>query len=170
MSTIPFSSHASILFASVLLSSCAATTSSNGFQSSVIGSWEAVSLTNINGGVRQEPMGSGLKGRLSLDSKGYFSIILMRADLPQLASNNRLVQTPEESKTIATGLLYYYGRYSIDNATRTLTINIEGSSFPNWNGVTQQRVLELEGDRLLMKNQTTAVGGGSSELVWHRLR
>jgi hypothetical protein len=80
-------------------------------------------------------------------------------------SNNRLVQTPDESKTIATGLLYYYGRYSIDNASKTLTINIEGSSFPNWNGVTQTRVLEIEGDRLTMKNQTTAVGGGSSGLA-----
>jgi lipocalin-like protein len=169
MSAKSFNSIAFVLSIAGLLSSCASPTMPRGIQSQVIGAWEAVSLTNINGNVRQEPMGAGLKGRLSLDPEGYFSIIIMRADLPKLASGNRLVQTPEESKTIATGLLYYYGRYSIENSSKTLTINIEGSSFPNWNGVTQQRLLEVEGDRLTMKNQTTAVGGGSSELVWHKL-
>jgi hypothetical protein len=68
-----------VLFAiSGLLSSCATPTGGN-IQTRIVGSWEAVSLTNINGSVRQEPMGPGLKGRLSMDPDGLFSIILMRA-------------------------------------------------------------------------------------------
>ncbi|MEP6608979.1 MAG: lipocalin-like domain-containing protein [Burkholderiaceae bacterium] len=160
-----------LLIVSLLgLASCTAMSTSGSLRSQVVGSWEAVSLTNFEGTQRREPMGPGLKGRLSVDPNGFFSIVLTRAGLPKVASNNRLIQTPEESSAIATGLLLYYGRYSLDEASKVLTIQIEGSSFPNWNGITQTRTLILEGDQLTMRNQTTAVGGGSSDLVWRRLR
>ena len=45
--------------------------------------------------------------------------------------------TAEEAKAAIQGMTANYGTWSIDEATKTLTTNIEGSSSPNLNGGTQ---------------------------------
>jgi hypothetical protein len=62
--------------------------------------------------------------------------------LPRIASNNRLAGSPEENKAILAGSLTLFGTYTVDEAKRTLTFQIEASTFPNLEGVAQTRTID----------------------------
>ena len=83
---------------------------------------------------------------------GRFSILFIRSDVPKFTSNNREAGTPEENKAATQGGLAYFGTYSVGEADHTLNSHIEGSTFPNWRGADQKRVLELSGDELILTN------------------
>jgi mRNA-degrading endonuclease HigB of HigAB toxin-antitoxin module len=57
------------------------------------------------------------------------------------------------------------GNYSVSEADRTIAIRIDGSSFPNWNGVDQKRIFEIAGDELKL---IAPVAFGTAEVVWKR--
>ena len=136
----------------------------------IAGSWDLVSVVLEQNGVKREPYGAAPKGRLTLDSGGGFSIVLVHTELPRITSNNRETPTPDEARAVATGVLGYYGRYQHDPKDGLLTMRVEGSSFVAWNGTTQQRQVTLTDDRLVITNRTTTVGSGTAELVWRRVR
>jgi Lipocalin-like domain len=72
--------------------------------------------------------------------------MVLRSDLPQFASGNRMTGTPDENKAIVQGCIAYFGTYTIDEATHVLTVLVEGSTFPNFDGGTQTRMLSFNGD------------------------
>ncbi len=49
---------------------------------------------------------------------------------------------------MAQGTIAHFGRYSVNEADKTIILHIETSTFPNWNGVEQKRPLTLTGDEL----------------------
>jgi hypothetical protein len=61
----------------------------------------------------------------------------------KIASNNRLAGTAEDNKAIVAGTLALFGTYSVDEAKKTLTFNIEASTFPNAEGTVQTRTIDL---------------------------
>jgi hypothetical protein len=103
------------------------------------------------------------------DVNGRFSITVVRSDLPKFASNNRMSGTPEENKAIVQGIIAYLGTYSIDEATHVLTVNIEGSTFPNFTGGTQTRMLSFDGDEVTYFNPTPSMGG-SANVTYRRAK
>jgi hypothetical protein len=123
--------------------------------------WSLVSLTYGAGANQTLPYGPNPKGTLMADADGRFSITVVRSDLPKFASNNRMSGTPEENKAIVQGIIAYFGTYSIDEATHVLTVNIEGSTFPNFTGGTQTRILSFDGDEVTYFNPTPSMGGGA---------
>jgi putative aminopeptidase FrvX len=46
---------------------------------------------------------------------------------PKIASNNRLAGTAEDNKAIVAGTLALFGTYSVDEAKKTLTFNINAA-------------------------------------------
>ena len=59
--------------------------------------------------------------------------------------------------------------YSIDEATHVLTVNIEGSTFPNFTDGTQTRILSFEGDEVTYFNPTPSMGG-SAKVTYRRAK
>ena len=49
---------------------------------------------------------------------------------------------------MAQGTIAHFGRYSVNEADKTIILHIETSTFPNWNGVEQKRPFTLTGDEL----------------------
>ena len=94
-------------------------------------------------------------------SDGRFVIINTRPDRPKFASNNRLDGTPEENKAVAQGTIFYFGTYSVNEAEKTLTVRIEVSSFPNWEGTEQKRPFTITGDELKWTNPVSTAGVGA---------
>jgi Lipocalin-like domain len=95
--------------------------------------------------------------------------MLMRADLPKYASNNRAQGTAEEYKAIGAGSISYFGTYSVSGSD--LILRVEHSSFPNWTGTEQRRTnLTLTGDELKYTNTAPSVGGAPAVLVWRRAK
>jgi len=136
----------------------------------VVGTWILVSNTNTAAnGTKSELLGPNPKGSLIFESNGRFSQIGMRSDLPKFGSNNRATGTAEENKAVVQGSIAYFGTYSVNEADKSFTVQIEGATFPNWTGTTQNRALSISGDELTFINAAGS-SGGSNEVKWKRVK
>jgi Lipocalin-like domain len=135
------------------------------------GTWSLVSIRYVSpGGKTVEPFGPNAKGMLVFDG-ARFATQVMSADLPKFASNNRMVGTPQEFEAISRGVVAYFGTYDVNEPGRILTLHIERSSFPNWEGIDQQRKFEFVDDELrYTAANSTANPAESAQLVWKRVQ
>jgi lipocalin-like protein len=130
------------------------------------GTWTLVSADTVRpDGSRVPTFGASPKGLLVFTDDGRFIYLLSRADLPKFASNNRTTGTPEENAAVVQGSTSTFGTYSL--ADKTLTINVEHSTFPNWIGTDQQRTITTTGDEMKWTNLAGS-GGGVVELILRR--
>ncbi len=135
----------------------------------LVGTWSYVSADTVRPDGSREPMyGPNPKGLVIFDSNGRYALVNARSDLPKFASNNRMKSTPEENKAVVQGSIAHFGRYTVNEADGTITFYIEGSTFPNWNGIEQKRPFTLTGDQV--KWTTPASGGGLGEVVLKRAK
>ena len=58
------------------------------------------------------------------------------AIITKIASSNRATATPEEAKAVVVGSIAYFGKYSVDETSKVLTVDIQGSTFANQIGNT----------------------------------
>jgi hypothetical protein len=135
----------------------------------LVGAWTLASVTVEQDGKKVEPFGPNPNGSLMLDGNGHFSIVVIRPGLPKFASNNRVAGTVEENKAAVQGSLAYFGTYSASEADRMISMHIEGSTFPNWNGTEQKRLFTLAADQLTLTNPTGSAGG-TTQIVWRRAK
>lgn len=119
-------------------------------------------------GTRFSPFENG-SGMLVFDQAGHFSWILLRGDVPKFASGNRTQGTPDELKGVALGTLAYFGTYSVDPKSNTLTMRVRASSFANYTDQDQKPILSPKGDELKVANAAGA-SGGSAVVTWKRLK
>jgi hypothetical protein len=136
----------------------------------LVGSWTLISLTAGEGANQTLPYGPNPKGTMMVDTNGRFSITVVRSGIPKVASNNRMTGTPDENKAIVLGCIAYFGTYSIDEATHVITVNVEASTFPNFNGGTQTRILSFDGDEVTYLNPTPSMGGGIAKVTYRRAK
>jgi hypothetical protein len=138
----------------------------------LVGTWSLVSIHYVEkDGRKIEPFGSGATGMLYFDADGRFATQVMAANRRRFASNNRMIGTPEENEAMSRGVVAYFGTYTVDAANRVVTLHIEQSSFPNWNGTAQLRRFAFAGDELrYTAASSTANPAESAELVWKRAR
>lgn len=159
------------LCASAVLSDVAhAQPQSRSLKEEIVGTWSAVSQYVDQDGKKLEPFGANPKGMVVYDSNGRFVLVLQRASLPRFVSNNRLTGSTDENKAIVQGSIAYFGRYSIDEVGKKINIHYEGSTYPNWDGEDQIRLISIAGDELTTISPVSAVGGGTVHLVLWRVR
>jgi len=118
----------------------------------LIGAWSYVSSTAkaADGG----PLwGQNPKGLFILTEDGNFSWQVFRSDRPKFASNNRLNATAEELKVTNQGSLAYFGTYTVDEATKTITFSTGASTYPNGEGEVLKRIVtKLTADEFVYAN------------------
>ncbi|MFI5022060.1 MAG: lipocalin-like domain-containing protein [Alphaproteobacteria bacterium] len=136
----------------------------------VVGTWTVVSSINTRpDGSTFQPFGLNPNGRMILAANGRFSIQIHRPDLPKYAGNNRMEGSAEENKATVQGVISYFGTYTVSAADHTLNFHIESSSYPNWNGTDQKRLVTVKGDEMKYTNPTASTGA-KAELVWKRAK
>ena len=128
------------------------------------------SIVGTYAAVTNEPFGNNPKGQLILAPDGHYSIILARAALPKIASGARDKATAEENKAVVGGSIGHYGKYTVDAKDKTITFNVEASTFPNWDGTSFKRAFKMSGDQLTYTNNAPSGGGGAIEVVWKRVK
>jgi hypothetical protein len=137
----------------------------------LVGSWTMVSIDmTLPDGTKRQLFGPDPKGIAIYTSEGTFALIQMRADLPKLASSNRATATPDEAKAIIAGSIAYFGRYSVDEASKIVTVDLQGSTFPNQVGSTSDNkriVSSLTASELKLTNPASA-SGATIEVVLKR--
>jgi hypothetical protein len=132
------------------------------------GTWVLVSSVTDKDGVRTEQFGSGARGMMTLDEAGHFMLTIIGPDLPRFASNNRAGGTPEENQAVMSKSIAMIGTYSHNGADKTLTFKVESSTFPNWNGTKQKRVIVAVSKDELKYITPAASGGGIGTVTWRR--
>jgi hypothetical protein len=102
------------------------------------------------------------------DRSGHFVQVLARADMPKFASNNRNTGTADENKAVVQGSLAIYGTYAASPKDGTITLHVDRSSYPNWSGGDQKRIVtSLTASELKWDVPAPSIGGSSSA-SWKR--
>ena len=134
----------------------------------LVGTWMFVSTTvKLEDG--SPVYGSNPKGLLIITENGFYSTHIVRADIPKFATKNRLQGTPEENKAAVHGSIASWGRYTVNEANKTITIRFEASTYPNNTGIEQTRPFTIMGEDLKIINPGSSTGG-QSELVYKRAK
>lgn len=121
-------------------------------------------------GKTTDVFGADPRAMMVLTPDGRYSIIVMRGDLPKLASNSRLKGTAEENNAVVAGSIAHFGRYTLNEKDQTITFHVEASTFANWNGMEQKRPLSVSGDELTYRVLAPSTGMGSAQVIWKRMR
>jgi hypothetical protein len=112
--------------------------------------------------------GANARGLLIFSGDGRYQLSIQRATLPNIASNNRTKATPKEEHAIVEGSINHWGRFTVDGKKNILTFHIEGSTFPNWIGTTQERPFTLKPGVLTYKVAIVSGTGQPGETSWKR--
>jgi len=138
-----------ISLAILAMTAMTSTASAESLKDQVVGTWTLVSnYAERADGTRLQTFGADPKGTVIYQANGRFAYIIMGDVRKKFAAGNRMEGTDEENKSVVQGSISYYGTYSVDEASQTLTWNIERASFPNWDGTTRKISVSVSGDRL----------------------
>ncbi|BAE61266.1 unnamed protein product [Aspergillus oryzae RIB40] len=103
---------------------------------------------------------------------------VMRPGTPQHEGQEFLSGTDEELAVAMRHYLAYSGRFTVpdmastENSTRRVIHEVEMSSYPNWIGTTQERVVHIKGDILELSTVHPLVISGIEQrsfLTWRKL-
>jgi hypothetical protein len=133
----------------------------------LIGTWTLASWEQRKGdGTKVRRYGENPVGIAIFDAGGRYIITVMRSDRASYASGALWQGTEEENRATADGTITYFGTYSVNEADSSIAIHIDGSSFPNWNGADQKRIVAIAGDRLTLTVRPPT--GEVVDVVWKR--
>lgn len=136
----------------------------------VVGTWTYVAVDIVRPDGSRVPLyGPNPQGVASFDGNGHYQLLTARAGLPRFAVNDRMQGTAEEYKAVVQGSIAHFGRYTVNEADKTITFQIETSTFPNWNGTEQKRPFNIVGDELTWRTPASS-GGGTAEVVLKRAK
>ena len=100
----------------------------------LVGTWTLVSVVTERDGRKFDSYGPNAKGMLVFDANGRYSIIFIAGGLPSFGSGNRSSGTADEAMAVVAGSLAHFGTYVVDEADKSLTLQIDRATFPNWDG------------------------------------
>jgi Lipocalin-like domain len=138
----------------------------------LVGTWTVISWEQNNkDGSKQQDFGANPKGVASFDANGHFFVMFARPDLPKIASTDRTKVTPQEAQAINVGSIAYFGTYTLDEPSKTASLKIDSSTYPNQLGAEAKRVItSITADELKYTNTTPVGGGGSITTVFKRAK
>ena len=137
------------------------------------GTWELLSRTDVDdaGEPQSEPsLGADPIALLIYDRAGHFSAQFMKRDRSAAAVVD--VSTAGSNNTRAQGGYdAYFGRYTVDDATRTVTQRLVGALSIESVGVEVTREMRVDDDRLVISLRTTSLTGKpvTRSLTWKRV-
>jgi hypothetical protein len=135
----------------------------------IVGAWTLVSwvLTRPDG-TKNYRFGDHPKGVNTFSPTGRFSLIIVQPDLPKISSNDSMKPTGEEAVAIVRGSIAYFGTYDVDEATKTLSLQLDGTTLTNQLGILQKRIIDSISATEMRYSNSIAVGGGKIEVAWKR--
>jgi hypothetical protein len=137
------------------------------------GTWTLTVVDNIlPDGTRIHLYGDNPQGILVFDRGGRYTLQIMSSDRVKFASGDKGKGTEEEYKTAMTGINTHFGKYIVDEASRTITFHIEHASYPNWEGVVQKRPYSISAAEFkyaVPAPTTGANAGATGEVIWKKL-
>ncbi len=159
-----------LLLLAVALAGGDAVAQEKSLKEQLVGTWTYVAVDVVQPDGSRVPLyGPNPQGAATFDSNGRYLLLTTSSGLPRFGSNDRMKGTPEENKAIVQGSIAHFGSYTVNEADKTITFNIETSTFPNWNGTQQKRPFTISGDELKWRTPASS-GGGLAEVVLKRAK
>jgi len=114
-----------------------------------LGAWELLSLETIleNGDVIYG-FGETPYGRISYSSSGHMSAHVVNSERVKIEAGQQALATSDEALNNFQNYIAYFGTYEIDEATQTITHNVSGALFKNWEGDRQERFYKFDANQL----------------------
>ncbi|HEX3995847.1 MAG TPA: lipocalin-like domain-containing protein [Acetobacteraceae bacterium] len=113
----------------------------------IVGTWEIVSVDIASAdGTHVQPFGPKPNGIIMLDASGRYANVFGSPDRPKIRADNRLAITAEQFGAAAKEFAANFGRWSVAETDRTITLQFEGSLDPNNEGARATYSLALAGD------------------------
>ncbi len=139
-------------------------------QQPFVGTWRLVSfhIKTLDGKVTY-PYGPDAVGYYIFSESGYMSVALMPTKRRKFAAGDLMGGSTEEKVAAAETYISYNGKYEIQGDR--VVVHPEVSFFPNWVGVDQVRIWELEDNRLTLSTPSLLIRGEpqTAHLVWERV-
>jgi hypothetical protein len=139
-------------------------------QKDIVGTWRLVSfhLRTLDGQLSY-PYGCDVVGYYIFSESGYASVALMPAQRRKFVDGDIMGGSTEEKVAAAETFIGYSGQYEIQGDK--LVVHPDVSFFPNWVGVDQVRIFELEGNTLTLRTLPALVRGmqQTAHLFWERV-
>ncbi len=99
-----------------------------------------------------------------LSPTGRFALLIVAANRDKAASKS--------PRTPVGQTLGYFGTYTVDEATKTLTYHVEGATFPRWDGTDRKETVEsisaTDLDLMTAPVQDRVLGSIVSHQTWKR--
>jgi hypothetical protein len=127
----------------------------------VVGNWTLTSGTErLPNGTMVTPW---VAGNLILDPNGHFSLFLIGKDRPKTKRNPRVPIGP---------FVAFYGTYAVDEATKTMTYNVEFGASPTFDNQVSKQTCTVEGDVMTTKGTPVKTPQGEITPVneWKRTK
>jgi hypothetical protein len=134
----------------------------------LVGTWRLVSNVITKDGKKADQFGPNPHGVLFFTANGRYVLSIVRDGLPKFSGGGRMNGTAADNQAIVQGSISHFGTYSVDGAK--IVFHVEHATFPNWDGGTQARPFKLSGGDLSFFVAAASAGGGSSEVVWQRMK
>lgn len=116
-----------------------------------VGTWRLVSFVSHDAKGREvRTYGPHPRGLLMYDNGGHMSVQIAPSDRSASGSDAAMHPGPETAADTVEGYFAYFGRYTVDVSTATVTHHVEASSSANLDGTDQPRRFRWEGDRLVL--------------------
>ena len=139
----------------------------------LIGTWRLRSWTNTAGDAPAvDPLGPTPIGYILYNADGYMAVEIMAAGRAPYREPDPFGGTPQERSAAIGAYLSYSGRFEVLPEEGAVIHHIEVSSYPNWVGTAQLRLVGLDGDQLTLSTRPMALGGVEqrAELAWERVK
>ncbi len=130
------------------------------------GTWIVVSIDQTaSDGKKEQLYGPNPKGIAVYDASGQYVQIFVHPNVPKFKVNNRLQGTPEENTAAVRGTTASFGIWTVDEASKTISVRNVGGMFPNSAGTDSKRIVaSVTADELKLSNPVTASGMRSDQV------
>jgi hypothetical protein len=136
----------------------------------LVGTWRLLSWENrtLDGEV-SHPLGGGASGYIAYTEDGYVFVAIMAPGRRPFVAGDLLSGSTAEKAGAAETYVSYCGRYEFHGDT--VLHHMELSLFPNWVGVTQERLVKISGDQLTLSTRPLLLQGRqqTAHLLWERV-
>ena len=130
----------------------------------LVGTWEYLdAYVELPNGTITRNFGDRPRGLFIIQRNGWYSHIVLADDLPTIASGLFKVMTDAEAQAVATNVLPHFGTWDAEEKKGRFTVHIQKSSFANFDGLDQVRVvLALDRNTLRYRNLLVTNGPGAA--------
>ena len=143
-------------------------------RAALIGVWTLRQYSDITEGQpSRHPFGPNPEGLLIYTADGFVSALLMAPDRPSFGGEGLQDATPDQYTVAGRGFIGYSGVYEVDEALEFVMHRPLVAFAPNMIGSEQKRLVELNGDTLVLTAEHARHAGSpvvTSSLEWFRVK